>query len=411
MVDFLYHELDPQQVDTFQAHLTGCPRCSEELASLSKTCGVLRELPRLDPPALISQRLIQAARDEVDRGSFWSRLLDSLRFMVVHPAMTAAVTLLLVVGVSFYAYRNGPLPDRQASTDTELPEVKLEGAPASIGAGETLTRDEPRKGPSGELVAARSTEKGRQLDRTDTAQNGLASGWRDGDDKTAGRTTGERTRGKAHPTRRESRWAQTEVPLARQAGGGGKAEQQAPQDNRRHIGTRGLWKTGISSGQVARNEPAPAAEPQPTMRPKRSRPAPKLPPPVAQASKAKPSTVAANSQSDDADSVNRDLTLADEATSAGRCSLALGYYNRVLKARPALLKQLVPAVRPCVEQVAHGGETALRKAQKSFPMLASQLQVRIDQLRVARRRAAPAKKKVLKAVPSNPTSTQNKSGL
>ena len=132
MVDYLYQELDPREADGFETHLQGCARCTQELASFEATRSVARDLPELDPPAHIGERLVKQALAALHpaKPSLWERLRDSFRIVVMHPAMTAAVTLVVVLGISFYAYRQSSPPTSRPQPDELLPEVvhRPEGA-------------------------------------------------------------------------------------------------------------------------------------------------------------------------------------------------------------------------------------------------------------------------------------------
>ena len=95
LIDFLYQELEPDQLDQIEGHLKGCDRCSAELAAFDSTRSAMRELPELEPPPSLSQALMREAARAVtpaDEQGFWERLRAGMRMMVLHPAMTAAVS-------------------------------------------------------------------------------------------------------------------------------------------------------------------------------------------------------------------------------------------------------------------------------------------------------------------------------
>jgi len=137
LMDYLYQELDPTQAEHVEAHLQVCTRCAGELSAYERTRATVRGLPELEPPSSIDELLLREATKAVrlqpePAPGFWQRVRESLRVMVLHPAMTAAVTLVLVLGVSFYIYRSsappssGPLieptPAPVETASTEKPE-------------------------------------------------------------------------------------------------------------------------------------------------------------------------------------------------------------------------------------------------------------------------------------------------
>jgi hypothetical protein len=493
LVDYLYQELDPREADAFEAHLQGCARCTQELASLEATRSVARDLPELDPPAHIGERLVKEALLALHppRPSLWERLRDSLRIVVMHPAMTAAVTLVVVVGISFYAYRQSSPPTSRPKPDEMLPEVvhRTEGAEsgrfarkeaekaATVASGEVagIREDRAAEDPAGSVVDQTALERNKDRVVAQTA---------DEPKKAYRRVTAAPAKARAHP-----RPPAAKVPLANQAADIPKQQVvlKTPADNRRYIGTRGLWKPGpvaggsastrataksgdsmddLSAGHAqAAPQPAPqvASEPAPpppaprptTVAPSasseyykgsgrvarrpRKRPARKV---VAKAPLAEPQQkLRAKEESEGEDlgyvagdkakgkkakadgtkrttRADRDrdqkvvqrLTQARRATAARRCEEALRHYNEALRLEPGLAPKLAGQVQTCVAVVGHGGEGALAKAKKRYPMLARFLnaeiaRVRAEQSKVARRRAkakakkAPPKGKKAKAKP------------
>ena len=138
LVDYIYQELEPAQVELFEAHIQGCARCTQEVSALETTRTMLQSLPEEDPPAQISALLLQEASRAVQPPTpgFWERLRMSMRSLVMHPAMTAAVTLMLVLGVSFYAYKNNPVEGDAPRVDLPTPLVEADSPTATISTGE-----------------------------------------------------------------------------------------------------------------------------------------------------------------------------------------------------------------------------------------------------------------------------------
>jgi len=402
LIDYLYQELDAELASSLEGHLERCGQCSEELAAMQQTCAAIRKLPLLDPPSHLAQDLVKAASDRLrgERPSLLARLVESMRFLVVHPAMTAAVTLLVVVGISFYAYRQSSPPSTRPIPDNALPEVihRAEGVPL---------RDEER-----------AAEVQPQVELGHAQEKGALDDFEKKQDPTASISSGgARADRPARATRvNAEKWAQVKVPLANQAANipRGEAEAQAPSDNRRHVGTRGLWKAGSGGARStyasdqARVGRALAADQSPPKRPKRKRvvarrPRPRsaaAPAPVMAAKEAPQELVldrAADKVEKDDDSGAQKLwTLANAAVAARRCELALSYYDRALRLRSDLAKEVGAAIRPCIEEIAHGGETALFKAQKRYPALANYLGTELARLRAREAASRKARAKPVK---------------
>jgi hypothetical protein len=129
MVEYLYQELDPAQLENFESHLQTCSKCAGELSAYERTRVMMREISDQEPPTRISAFLLQQANSAMEPSTvgFWQRLHESLRMVVLHPAMTAAATLVVVLGISFYVYRNGTPPTQpvgyeQLSTEIDRPQ-------------------------------------------------------------------------------------------------------------------------------------------------------------------------------------------------------------------------------------------------------------------------------------------------
>lgn len=136
LVDYLYDELDRAQAASLEEHLHACPQCAGEVGSFRRTREVMGELEDLEPSPAVGQRLLaEATRTAPAKSSFSERLRAMLRVFVMHPALAAAATLVAVLGVSFYAYRQG-LPPARTERRSDLP---LAGETATIRpTGETV---------------------------------------------------------------------------------------------------------------------------------------------------------------------------------------------------------------------------------------------------------------------------------
>ena len=172
LVDYIYQELNPAQVELFEAHLQGCARCSQEVTAYESTRTMLQGLPEEDPPPQISALLLQEASRAVqpaDTG-FWERLRLSMRAMVMHPAMTAAVTLMLVLGISFYVYKTNPIQGDSPKVDLPLVEDDTPTATITVKEGEgagatTEKRIEDRRAaqPTESVATANEDERARDV--------------------------------------------------------------------------------------------------------------------------------------------------------------------------------------------------------------------------------------------------------
>ena len=138
MMDWLYEELDPARSARVAEHAGGCARCSAELASLRRTREAFREMPDLDPPPALSAILLhEAARrapsaeagavvvavpSDGDTG-LWARIAAWLRPLALHPAATAACTIVLLAGVAgaLYVRGGGEMAARTHMSSPDLP--------------------------------------------------------------------------------------------------------------------------------------------------------------------------------------------------------------------------------------------------------------------------------------------------
>lgn len=72
---YLDQELEPEEVEKVEHHLSGCERCQRRLEGLGSVVGGLRDLDRLQPPPFVEEALrheisLQAKR----RSALWQRL-------------------------------------------------------------------------------------------------------------------------------------------------------------------------------------------------------------------------------------------------------------------------------------------------------------------------------------------------
>lgn len=457
LIDYLYQELDPEQMERFESHLRDCPSCTQEIDGFEQTRSLFRELPEEDPPARLSALLLQEASRAAARtpDRFWERVRRSLRMVVMHPAMTAAVTLVLVLGVSFYVYRQAPgRLDAPAESAVDLPlldERPLPQAPtATIGVGEA---DPGRAGEAQTLENLKAVKNEQIATETDNLvkenkssdfDNSLNSavarglGARSGealepapepvasapaDEEQAGGTI-RRDVAKgagsapAGPARRADKAAMDDLDspavLAQLEGEvqktavetKAKTAQTARPSRARSTGSLGQNMADWSSPSA---RPAESANGQSAAAPASSERA--LQTQVAQAPKKKPSTESRlSTQAEDGDSGGQQaagprgkdalaeglsllLERGDKAADAGRCMQAFDYYNQALALDSTIRPRITPRVQTCASRLGQDDEQQLVVAQKQYPRLSSLLQSQVMASRRARiaREAQPAR--------------------
>lgn len=337
LVDYLYQELDPSQMDQFESHLQGCHACTDELATYESTRQLARLLPEVDPPPGVSQRLLQQAATAVrpERASLLERLREGLRVMVLHPALTAAVMLVVVASISFYAYRRGGPPTNGLRPDTELHEMVR---PSSTPGSETLiTRGKREAVPQEDTLVSspldrvatvkapspthlKTTAKSRAIDRLRKAPKQ--------DSKPKKRLALEL--GQRELKRKELQRVQL------RKGAGARGDQQIAE-------TEAAWPARAGRSRAAGDKAA-ASEAQ----------------------------------------ARHWLIMAQKAQKAGRCQLALKHYDRALRLQPTLRPNIAPRIRSCVSILARSDAASLRQARKRYPMLDSYFEQEVVRSRRAR---------------------------
>jgi len=136
MMDFLYQELSADGLTTFQKHMEGCARCTQELARFQGVRSAVRDIGEAEPPAGVSARLIAEAAKQVApsparRAWVWlAALFGPLR---AHPALASVAALALVIGVGGFLARRGfegkQTEGSRAAIDDRVAESSGAGAP------------------------------------------------------------------------------------------------------------------------------------------------------------------------------------------------------------------------------------------------------------------------------------------
>ncbi|MCC6993664.1 MAG: zf-HC2 domain-containing protein [Deltaproteobacteria bacterium] len=178
MMDFLYQELSADGLTTFQKHMEGCARCTQELARFQGVRSAVRDIGEAEPPAGVSARLIAEAAKQVApsparRAWVWlAALFGPLR---AHPALASVAALALVIGVGGFLARRGfegKQPEgTRAAIDDRMAESSGAGAPAPAAApmeaasagttpeamldGDNLLKENEAPGAGGKVAAQR----------------------------------------------------------------------------------------------------------------------------------------------------------------------------------------------------------------------------------------------------------------
>jgi hypothetical protein len=355
LMDYLYQELDADHQEQIEGHLRGCDGCTHELEAFESTRKLMLELPELAPPGALTTSLIRAAAHAVEPAppGILERISAGLRMMVMHPAMTAAVVLVLVLGVSFYAYRQSSPPSLKPKADELTPVPHPVG---TVAAGKELegaagATEQVAQAPDHPVVDPEAAVDTQQL-RKDQPANAV----------------GDLAKAPAKVT----------------------------------LASRGAGRRKARRPRRSKPRPKPAAKPMryrkgPSRAYKQEAAPPKKPGTVADnddlfanayggksgSLKGAPTPQVAVTKSKD--SASSWLQRAEVALKKGDCRSALRYYDRALRTRPDLRKKIGPSVERCVGVLARGGEGELQKAQKIYPRLAGWLEAEISKAR--RRRA------------------------
>lgn len=446
LLDYLYQELDPSQVESFEAHLKSCSRCASELASYERTRAIVKDLPEVEPPTRIDERILaEATRASQARpsrtgeeASFWQRLAEGLRLLVMHPAMTAAVTLVLVLGVSFYVYRSSsPRSARETPDEPYTPEVdrRLPGGSATISVRERSAeganaedRQQEQAGQAGANLAQRADPVAAKDAPRVAAKRALRRGKGVANEEerkaearglmpeTANVLAKAGSAASAEPSPAPAVAAPAgQSPkdvLAAKAPKADEAPTRASKARDRETDKNAGFvqkKLGLDSvsGALGKGGGTPgrtSATPKLAQAPRKEVPRAK-PTPVARPAKARSGKGVLFDDLDGAGDESKagykgqlaskvkappsalavnEAALGDQARAAGRCEQALAHYNRALSYNPKLQGSLAGKVRACAAQLAKASDLPLLKAAKSYPALAGLLAPELERARRAR---------------------------
>ena len=118
--DYLEGELDPETLSTFEAHLRQCPNCSRLVSAYRNGVAFLPEMPLLEPPADLYQRVATAVSQPHQA---WVVRLRRPRFWV--PAAAAAAVLTALLSFSFHSSNESAFLNDLAVVDSTMDVVNL----------------------------------------------------------------------------------------------------------------------------------------------------------------------------------------------------------------------------------------------------------------------------------------------
>ena len=186
LMDFLYHELEAAEQRPLEAHLQSCADCSHDLQELRQTREMFGQLEMVEPSPEITTLLLEEANNALKErtNTFWQRLREYLRPMVLHPAAAGAFTLVLMLGVGFLFYQKdlgGNMADEGALIDPPPAASPAEIASAHRSNEEKDTKEETK-------AVAKETERfagAKQQADNDRAPTQQMPATRSGADKNA----------------------------------------------------------------------------------------------------------------------------------------------------------------------------------------------------------------------------------
>ena len=100
---YLEDELDYQAVREFEAHLSTCESCRQELTLFRESLDLLHQLPQIKPSTEFDITLqARLAETQVESIPFWQRVLQPLHGQARWALSGVAVLLIIVAGFYFY---------------------------------------------------------------------------------------------------------------------------------------------------------------------------------------------------------------------------------------------------------------------------------------------------------------------
>jgi hypothetical protein len=171
--EYLEGDLDGASAEATRVHLERCAECRLELEQLRLTSGALQRLPDLPPPAAILAGVRARLRPEP-----WYRHLLAGRGLRFTFPLGAAATVLVVIGVAFFAARHPEIPRTVSEpmtrgvSDLQVVQERARPAAAPTAVPPASVRDH-RVGGMADTApppAARIAAAEREASRTKTVQ-------------------------------------------------------------------------------------------------------------------------------------------------------------------------------------------------------------------------------------------------
>jgi hypothetical protein len=137
---YLENLLSAEEKEDIEGHLAACPRCSHACKDLRQAEGLVQDLPEVEPPPFLEQRIMARVREEAAQKQGILRKLFYPLYIKI-PIQAFATLLIAVMALSIYRTVMPELKDLappaittpEAAKDRAMAEpVKATGAPATV---------------------------------------------------------------------------------------------------------------------------------------------------------------------------------------------------------------------------------------------------------------------------------------
>jgi TolA-binding protein len=139
LIDYLYHELSPEDTHEMDAHFKACEHCAKQLSQFQLVRTSFQQLKELKPRSLIHQKILAHASDmsSQKRGSWLTQLL-------LKPSTAAVMVVLLTAGIFYYTQQFMPLRTNTGNMIVKSERARgIEGKKYQLGTTKPTT-PEPR---------------------------------------------------------------------------------------------------------------------------------------------------------------------------------------------------------------------------------------------------------------------------
>jgi len=104
LLDYLYHDLSPEDMQEMNGHLKACEHCAKLLSQFQLVRTSFQQMKELKPRSLIHQKILAHASDmSSQKRGFW------LTRFLFKPATAAVMVVLLTAGIFYYTQQFIPL--------------------------------------------------------------------------------------------------------------------------------------------------------------------------------------------------------------------------------------------------------------------------------------------------------------